>query len=463
MRKQFKKNYLQENKREEKRSYKYESKQEKPKIKEYYSSKISSKKEPSQVILTEKYKKSSPSTSKNVESYSEYYKFTNSGYTPYHQRNRNLSLNNIFSQNMMGYSEQNNYCYNYNTNSREKFLTCYLGNTDLRNEYSPLAEARVNIRKKLIEEKDAPKLYQNMKDNITDEKLLENFKYYEIKNVRNNSDQKYDSITRVVGYSNLIPLHRQRLLYNFDDLDKKEEYNYRKIVTKTEQKKEFRKPAQLDINKKQEIIKKYEIKKKPEIKKEEENKYKKYERKKETEIKKETKKTEIKKETKEIKKNIEIKKEIKEPKIIKRKENVKAVFSLHSGRYNCKSGDITDEINNQRKNYKANTQERNVRKVEIVQKNSKSAKKVENVIKEAKTEIKKKEYPKSENKIKKEEKVITKKIEIKPVITTNTVKKINISENMSNYKRKKEVQNYPKINRNRNKKKEYRSKNRILW
>ena len=87
----------------------------------------------------------------------------------------------------MGYSEQNNYCYNYNTNSREKFLTCYLGNTDLRNEYSPLAEARVNIRKKLIEEKEAPKLYQNMKDNITDEKLLENFKYYEIKNVRNNS------------------------------------------------------------------------------------------------------------------------------------------------------------------------------------------------------------------------------------------------------------------------------------
>ena len=55
MRKQFKKNYLQENKREEKRSYKYESKQEKPKIKEYYSSKISSKKEPSEVILTEKY------------------------------------------------------------------------------------------------------------------------------------------------------------------------------------------------------------------------------------------------------------------------------------------------------------------------------------------------------------------------------------------------------------------------
>ena len=37
--------------------------------------------------------------------------------------------------------------------------------------------------------------------------------------------------------------------------------------------------------------------------------------------------------------------------------------------------------------------------------------------------------------------------EIKPVITTNTVKKINISENMSNYKRKKEIKEYPKINR----------------
>ena len=84
------------------------------------------------------------------------------------------------------------------------------------------------------------------------------------------------------------------------------------------------------------------------------------------------------------------------------------------------------------------------------------------MIKEAKTEIKKKELPKSENKIKKEEKVITKKIEIKPVITTNTVKKINISENMSNYKRKKEIKEYPKINRTEIKRKN-RSKNRILW
>ena len=80
------------------------------------------------------------------------------------------------------------------------------------------------------------------------------------------------------------------------------------------------------------------------------------------------------------------------------------------------------------------------------------------MIKEAKTEIKKKEYPKRENKIKNEEKVITKKIEIKPVITTNTVKKINISENMSNYKRKKEVQNYPKINRTEIKRKNIEGK-----
>ena len=90
----------------------------------------------------------------NIE-YNEYYKFSNSGYTPYNQRNRNLSLTNIFSKNIMGYSEQNNY-YNYNTNSREKFLTCNLGNIDLSNEYSPLPETRVNIRKKSIEEKVAP-------------------------------------------------------------------------------------------------------------------------------------------------------------------------------------------------------------------------------------------------------------------------------------------------------------------
>ena len=329
----------------------------------------------------------------------------------------------------------------------------------------------MNIRKKLIEERDVN--YQ------TDAQgnLLENFKYYEINNSRNNSAQKYDSITRIVGYSNLIPLHTRKMVKNYSNVNinkngnysKKIEHNY--IIKKDvnivqqNQKKEFKKPAQLDTTKKTEIIKKYEIKKQPEIKKVEENKYKKYERKKEEtvkkevkqEVKKETKKTEIK--AKEIKK--EVKKDYKEPIIIKRKENIKATFSTHSGRYNYKDN-ISNDIINSRKNYKANSTEKNVKKVEIVQKSSKSEKKVENknkinTVSKIQTTIKKKEEPKPTVKksevVKKEVKKITtnvKPIEKKEI--SNTVKKINITEN--NYRKKEEIKkidNTPKkINYSKN-------------
>jgi hypothetical protein len=289
----------------------------------------------------------------------------------------------------------NNFNFNYNEDRGGMYTTfkkraIIFGNTDLRNEYSPLADARVNIRKKLIEERDVN--YQ------TDAQgnLLENFKYYEINNSRNNSAQKYDSITRIVGYSNLIPLHTRKMVKNYSNVNinkngnysKKIEHNY--IIKKDvnivqqNQKKEFKKPAQLDTTKKTEIIKKYEIKKQPEIKKVEENKYKKYERKKEEtvkkevkqEVKKETKKTEIK--AKEIKK--EVKKDYKEPIIIKRKENIKATFSTHSGRYNYK-GNISNDIINSRKNYNANSTEKNVKKSKMYKKTTKTKKKSKKKIK----------------------------------------------------------------------------------
>jgi hypothetical protein len=356
------------------------------------------------------------------------------------------------------------------------------GNTDLRNQYSPTTDARVNIRKKLIEERDIN--YQTDAHG----NLLENFQYYEINNSRNNSAQKYDSITRVVGYSNLIPLHTRKMMKNFSNVDinkngkynKKEEYNYNKKVeanylikkdvniVQQNQKKEFKKPAQLNTVKKTEILKKYEIKKQPEVKKVEENKYKKYERKKEETVKKEVKSVEKAKKTeiklKEKKEEIK-KKEVKEPIIIKRKENFKATFSTHSGRYKC-TGNIANDILTSRKNYNANSQERNIKKVEIVQKSSKSEKKaeknVENKTKintEIKTQVKKKEEPKPVVKrseiVKKEVKKTTtnvKPVEKKEIIST--VKKINVSENMTNYRKKKEetkkIEQKPKINYSKN-------------
>ena len=84
----------------------------------------------------------------------------------------------------------------------------------------------------------------------------------------------------IYNYSN-VDLNKNGK-YN-QQIEKKVEHDYRmkkNINVVQQQKKEFKKPAQIQTVKKQEIIKKYEVKKKPEIKKEEENKYKKYERKK---------------------------------------------------------------------------------------------------------------------------------------------------------------------------------------
>ena len=461
MRKQFKQNYKESNKKEEQRSFKY---QEYPQLHEYYSMKMSTGQKPNKRM--EMYGESSPEA-RNIQTSSESYKYY-SEYTPYNKMNqyKNISQNNIFSKNEYYTNIKNSDYDNVEglySSYRKKML---FGNTDLRNEYSPIAEARVNIRKKLLEERNNEGYQTDINGN-----LVENFQYHESQNVRNKSDQKYDSITRIVGYSNIIPIHTRKMVYNYSNIDvnkngnyssnynKKIEHNYiqRKEVTNIQQKKEFKKPAQLETVKKHEIIKKYEITKKPEIKKEDANKYKKYERKKE-EFKKEVKKTEITKKTevkKENKQKIEIKKEVKEPKIIKRKENVKAVFSVHSGRYPYKNN-ISNDIINSRKNYNQNSQEKNVKKVEIIQ-SSKSAKKEEKS-KIANTEKKslsvKKEVPKSEIKrseiIKKEEKTTKIVSNVKPVVNKVNItetKKINISENISNYKRKKEeIKNVPKMN-----------------
>ena len=464
MRKQFRQNYIEGNKKEEKRFFEYK---EHPKISQYYSSKVS----PSQKHISTEIYKESYQLPKNIQRSKEFYNYAE--FTPYNQHNHNSSEKNIYTKNETYYtSSKNNMNNNFNlnedrgglyTNFKKRMI---FGNTDLRNEYSPLADARVNIRKKLVEERDVN--YQ------TDAQgnLLENFKYYEINNSRNNSAQKYDSITRIVGYSNLIPLHTRKMMKNYSNVNinkngnynKKIEHNY--IIKKDvnivqqNQKKEFKKPAQLNTIKKTEIVKKYEVKK-PEIKKVEENKYKKYERKKEETVKKEVKQ-EIKKETKKTEIKKEVKKDYKEPIIIKRKENIKATFSTHSGRYNC-GGDIANDIINSRKNYNANSTEKNVKKVEIVQKSSKSEKKVENKSKvntqtKIQTTIKKKEEPKPVIKrseiVKKEVKKITtnvKPIEKKEI--SSTVKKINITEN--NYRKKediKKIDNTPpkKINYSKN-------------
>ena len=426
---------------------------ETPKLQGNYSNKITPGQNYIKNKITEKYHQTTPQ-SRNFQS-SESYEY-HSEYKPYNQTNQNSSEKHYYSSNQY-FTSNKNINTDYNLNNDGFYSTNYkkmiFGNTDLRNEYSPIADARVNIRKKLLEEKNYSQAYMTS----SDDELLENFQFRERKNIRNNSEQKYNSIVRIIGYSNVIPIHSQRMISNLDlnqnvkEYNKKIEHNYiQKSNVQQVQKKEFKKPAQIETVKKQEIIKKYEIKK-PEIKKEE-NKYKQYERKKEETVKKEVKKTEVvkKKEVK-IENKKEIKKEEKEPKIIKRKENIKATFTTHSGRYKY-TGNISNDIMNARKNYKQNSEEKNRKKVVIVEKSSKSAKKTENKTKISNTTaiktntVIKKEAPKTE--VKKTEIKREEKTKIVSNVKPKEIKKIDISKNVTNYKRVKEesktVQNSPK-------------------
>ena len=426
---------------------------ETPKLQGNYSNKINPGQNYIKNKITEKYHQTTPQ-SRNFQS-SESYEY-HSEYKPYNQTNQNSSEKHYYSSNQY-FTSNKNINTDYNLNNDGFYSTNYkkmiFGNTDLRNEYSPIADARVNIRKKLLEEKNYSQAYMTS----SDDELLENFQFRERKNIRNNSEQKYNSIVRIIGYSNVIPIHSQRMISNLDlnqnvkEYNKKIEHNYiQKSNVQQVQKKEFKKPAQIETVKKQEIIKKYEVKK-PEIKKEE-NKYKQYERKKEETVKKEVKKTEVakKKEVK-IETKKEIKKEVKEPKIIKRKENIKATFTTHSGRYKY-TGNISNDIMNARKNYKQNSEEKNRKKVVIVEKSSKSAKKTENKTKISNTTaiktntVIKKEVPKTE--VKKTEIKREEKTKIVSNVKPKEIKKIDISKNVTNYKRVKEesktVQNSPK-------------------
>ena len=402
--------------KEEQKSFEFE---EYPQLHEYYCTRMKSgksSKKPTKIILTEIY-------------------------SPPEIQNKNYIINKSNNNNTKNAEYQSSY---------KKNIYCDESGFDYNNNILPY---KTNINRDIN--------YNTLKDN-----MLENFKYYERKNIRDGSNHKYESITKVIGHSNLIPIQNQKIVQNYTTIDlnrnknqyqnqninKKEEHkyisNYNKkieqhdyrikkenvVVNQQKQqnqnnKKEFKKPAKIEDNKRKEITKKYEINKKQEIKTKIEKDYRIHDRKKE-EPKKETKvKYEIKKDIKiknESKNKIDnqrkqksenkiVKKEIKEPKIINRRENIKKEFSVHSGRYSYKEN-ISNDIINSRKNYNTKSQEKNVKKLEVVQKSNKSKEKI--------------------NTIKKEEKTKKLNINISKNVSKTITNKINITANMSIYKRK---------------------------
>ena len=114
----------------------------------------------------------------------------------------------------------------FNDNDNKYFNGYY---SELREEYShPMMNNGVNIRKKIYKENQTPQHY--ITNNEENEEFLENYGYHETKDIKDKGHKKFDSITHITGYSNLIPLNRLK------QCGRIETYNY------SSKKEEERKP-----------------------------------------------------------------------------------------------------------------------------------------------------------------------------------------------------------------------------
>ena len=157
----------------------------------------------------------------------EYYKEYPSGYEKSYitreinsRNNNKIKKQEYYNNYADSYNPENN---NYNIPDRIKDWNFFINenrNYNLREDYSYPINKRVNIRKKIYKGSKSPQPYiQNNDLNDQEEEYIDNYQYYETKNIKDNGIKKYDSITHITGYSNLIPLNRMKNLYgkNYND------------------------------------------------------------------------------------------------------------------------------------------------------------------------------------------------------------------------------------------------------
>ena len=157
----------------------------------------------------------------------EYYKEYPSGYEKSYitreinsRNNNKIKSREYYNNYADSYNPENN---NYNIPDRIKDWNFFINenrNYNLREDYSYPINKRVNIRKKIYKGSKSPQPYiQNNDLNDQEEEYIDNYQYYETKNIKDNGIKKYDSITHITGYSNLIPLNRMKNLYgkNYND------------------------------------------------------------------------------------------------------------------------------------------------------------------------------------------------------------------------------------------------------
>ena len=165
----------------------------------------------------------------------EYYKEYPSGYEKSYitreinsRNNNKIKKQEYYNNYADSYNPENN---NYNIPDRIKDWNFFINenrNYNLREDYSYPINKRVNIRKKIYKGSKSPQPYiQNNDLNDQEEEYIDNYQYYETKNIKDNGIKKYDSITHITGYSNLIPLNRMKNLYgkNYNDNEEYQQEN----------------------------------------------------------------------------------------------------------------------------------------------------------------------------------------------------------------------------------------------
>ena len=181
-----------------------------PEYQKYYSKQISPDfKKPKKIIVTEIYDEIIPKNKLGRSEYYDYYTESPSPYNNYYRYHK-MAKKKYGSQDKNYYltsRKDRNLNSNFNDNYSEYNKQLYFGDIDLREEYNSPSNIRANIRRKVHRGSNTPEPMRNYYTLKNNEDFLENFQYHESKNIKDKNNKKYQSITRVIGYSNLIPLN----------------------------------------------------------------------------------------------------------------------------------------------------------------------------------------------------------------------------------------------------------------
>ena len=144
----------------------------------------------------------------------EYYNYYTESSSPYNDNlvsSERLSNNKCYTPDRTSNNNKNNNINIYNSRLNKYY--------NLREEFSSPANTRVNVRKRVYQGSHTPQPYITSNENYNDNQngeYIDNYQYHETKNIKNKGFKKYDSITHIIGYSNLIPLNRMRNVYGND-------------------------------------------------------------------------------------------------------------------------------------------------------------------------------------------------------------------------------------------------------